>query len=83
MIRTRCKEAGERRSSKDVRQQPTSPSCSLSAIFSIEEIRSVMHTVILGTQALHKEGYSHKDIKPANILFRDDKGLLCDFGLCS
>ncbi|KAF9356744.1 hypothetical protein BGX34_009778 [Mortierella sp. NVP85] len=83
MIRTRCKEAGERRSSKDMSQQPMSPPCSLGAIFSIEEIRSLMHTVILGTQALHREGYSHKDIKPANILSRDDKGLLCGFGLCS
>ncbi|KAI8600386.1 kinase-like domain-containing protein [Dissophora ornata] len=80
MLRTRCKDL---LSNRDSSQQPPSPSSSLGTIFSIQEIRSIMRTVVLGAQALHKEGYSHKDIKPANILFREGQGLLCDFGLCS
>ncbi|KAG0308367.1 hypothetical protein BGZ98_008164 [Dissophora globulifera] len=84
MLKGRNKDAQDRRSTRDASpQQPMSPSCSLGSIFSIHEIRSIMHTVVLGTQALHKGGYSHKDIKPANILFREGRGLLCDFGLCS
>ncbi|KAG0368525.1 kinase-like domain-containing protein [Gamsiella multidivaricata] len=83
MLKTRCKDVLGDRSNKDLDQRPLSPSCSLGTIFSIEEIRSIMYTVVLGVQALHQEGYSHKDIKPANILFRKGKGLLCDFGLCS
>ncbi|KAF9109371.1 hypothetical protein BGX27_007683 [Mortierella sp. AM989] len=83
MLRTRCKDALGRRSGGDVNKQPMSPSCCLGNIFAVQEIRSIMHTVVLGAQALHKEGYSHKDIKPANILFSRGRGLLCDFGLCS
>ncbi|KAG0219246.1 hypothetical protein B0O80DRAFT_423124 [Mortierella sp. GBAus27b] len=99
MIRIRCKDAADRRSNRmDLAQQqyqqqlllplqqqqpPVSPTCSLGNVFTIDEIRSVMYTVVLATRALHKEGYSHKDIKPANILFRNGRGLLCDFGLCS
>ncbi|KAF9349945.1 hypothetical protein BGX26_011835 [Mortierella sp. AD094] len=83
MLRTRCKDAMGRRSGADLNKQPMSPSCCLGNIFTVQEIRSIMHTVVLGAQALHKEGYSHKDIKPANILFNQGHGLLCDFGLCS
>ncbi|KAF9139588.1 hypothetical protein BGX30_007781 [Mortierella sp. GBA39] len=84
MIKARCKDAtGIDRINRDPYQQPMSPSCTLGAIFNIHEIRSIMRTVVLGTQSLHYEGFSHKDIKPANILFREGQGLLCDFGLCS
>ncbi|KAF9979698.1 hypothetical protein BGZ65_006153, partial [Modicella reniformis] len=89
MIKVRCRDAAAAayRTNKDfsMQQQPMSPSCSLGTIFNVHEIRSIMHTVVLGTRALHKEGYSHKDIKPANILLFQDgsKGVLCDFGLCS
>ncbi|KAF9919741.1 hypothetical protein FBU30_010597 [Linnemannia zychae] len=84
MIKARCKDAtGVERINRDPYQQPMSPSCTLGVIFTINEIRSIMRTVVLGTQSLHHEGFSHKDIKPANILFRDGHGLLCDFGLCS
>ncbi|KAG0076854.1 hypothetical protein BGZ90_008090 [Linnemannia elongata] len=84
MIKARCKDAtGIDRINRDSYQQPMSPSCTLGAIFNIHEIRSIMHTVVLGVQTLHHEGFSHKDIKPANILFREGQGLLCDFGLCS
>ncbi|KAG0202316.1 hypothetical protein BGX28_005137 [Mortierella sp. GBA30] len=85
MIRMRCREANGGKSTKDLsqQQQPMSPSCSLGTVFSIQEIRSIMRTVVLGTQALHLEGYSHKDIKPANILYQNGQGMLCDFGLCS
>ncbi|KAF9439224.1 hypothetical protein BGZ76_008591 [Entomortierella beljakovae] len=83
MLRVRCKDAIGRRSSMDLNKQPMSPSCSLGNIFNINEIRTIMYTVVVGAQALHKEGYSHKDIKPANILYSRGCGLLCDFGLCS
>ncbi|KAG0031512.1 hypothetical protein BGZ81_001059 [Podila clonocystis] len=63
--------------------QPASPSDTLGNVFSIDEIRAIMRTVIQGVQVLHMNGYSHKDIKPANILHKNGEGLLCDFGLCS
>ncbi|KAF9428706.1 hypothetical protein BGZ94_001404, partial [Podila epigama] len=63
--------------------QPLSPSSIFGNVFTVEEIRAIMRTVVLGLQVLHKNGYSHKDIKPANILHRNGQGLLCDFGLCS
>lgn len=59
------------------------PSGILGNVFSIDEIRTIMRTVIHGVQVLHMNGYSHKDIKPANILHKNGEGLLCDFGLCS
>ncbi|KAK3842045.1 MAG: kinase-like domain-containing protein, partial [Linnemannia gamsii] len=84
MIKARCKDAtGIEKINRDPYQQPMSPSCTLGAIFNVHEIRTIMRTVVLGAQSLHHEGFSHKDIKPANILFRDGQGLLCDFGLCS
>lgn len=63
--------------------QPASTSGTLGNVFSIDEIRNIMRTVIHGVQVLHMNGYSHKDIKPANILHKNGEGLLCDFGLCS
>ncbi|KAF9286065.1 hypothetical protein BGZ74_001364 [Mortierella antarctica] len=63
--------------------QPASPLGTLGSIFSIDEIRAIMRTVMQGVQVLHMNGYSHKDIKPANILHKNGEGLLCDFGLCS
>lgn len=30
---------------------------------------------------LHKEGFSHRDIKPDNMLFYENRWVLCDFGL--
>lgn len=83
MIKLRCRDATGGKSTKDPNQQPMTPSYALGTVFHIQEIRSIMHTVVLGTQALHLEGYSHKDIKPANILFSNGQGMLCDFGLCS
>ncbi|KAF9152476.1 MAPK protein hog1 [Linnemannia schmuckeri] len=84
MIKARCKNATSiERINRDPYQQPMSPTCSLGAVFNIHEIRSIMRTVVLGAQSLHHDGFSHKDIKPANILFREGQGLLCDFGLCS
>ncbi|KAF9969374.1 hypothetical protein BGZ73_008289 [Actinomortierella ambigua] len=47
------------------------------------ELRRLMGPVARGLFVLHSQGYSHKDIKPANILYRAGRGLLCDFGLCS
>ncbi|KAF9185664.1 hypothetical protein BGZ50_002934 [Haplosporangium sp. Z 11] len=84
MIRSRLKNAADAKSSKDLHLHlAPSASCFIGDIFKIQEIRDMMRPVVLGTQALHHEGYSHKDIKPANILYRDREGMLCDFGLCS
>src|SRR5690554_1186751 len=82
MIRDRLKNATDAKSTKDL-HLPPSPSCFVGDIFKIQEIRDMMRPVVLGTQALHHGGYSHKDIKPANILYRHREGMLCDFGLCS
>ncbi|KAG0330695.1 hypothetical protein BG004_002031, partial [Podila humilis] len=68
---------------KSQQQGPLSPSVALGNMFTIDEIKKIMRTVVQGLQVLHRSGYSHKDIKPANILHKNGQGLLCDFGLCS
>ncbi|KAG0228700.1 hypothetical protein BGW42_002025 [Actinomortierella wolfii] len=52
-------------------------------LLTAHELRQLMAPVARGLFVLHSQGYSHKDIKPANILYRGGRGLLCDFGLCS
>jgi eukaryotic-like serine/threonine-protein kinase len=37
--------------------------------------------VLSALEALHALGYTHRDLKPGNVLFHDGKWKLCDFGL--
>lgn len=46
------------------------------------KVAAFLQKVISAVQALHKHGYLHRDIKPQNILMRDDgEPVLVDFGL--
>ena len=45
----------------------------MKAIGAIEEARiAVVRQIGSGLQALHQRGVLHRDVKPANVLFRDD-----------
>lgn len=47
-----------------------------------ELIRSFMHQLLQGLQALHDAEVLHRDLKPGNLLWRQDGTLkICDFGL--
>jgi len=41
---------------------------------------SILHNVILGLEMLHRFNILHLDIKPENVLIRNNKALLTDFG---
>jgi serine/threonine protein kinase len=46
-----------------------------------EELVSTMVTVAEGLAELHRRGIVHRDVKPANIVYLDDRPKLADFGL--
>jgi len=50
--------------------------------FSESEIRYVIHQILNGLNAVHKQGFFHRDMKPDNLLW-SNKGILkiADFGL--
>ena len=50
--------------------------------FTEEQTKFFVACVILGLEAMHKKGFMHKDLKPANVLF-DAQGYLkiADFGI--
>jgi len=53
-------------------------------ILSEEETRFYISELILAVNAVHKHGYSHRDLKPDNILIGGDGHIkLSDFGLCT
>ncbi|KIY44205.1 kinase-like protein [Fistulina hepatica ATCC 64428] len=52
-------------------------------ILTVEQVRRIMRDVILGIQYLHHQGIIHRDIKPGNLLYSDDRRQvkIADFGV--
>jgi serine/threonine protein kinase len=49
--------------------------------FSEPEIREIMLQIFTGLAYIHKQGFFHRDMKPDNLLWKDDVLKICDFGL--
>ena len=46
-----------------------------------EEVWRLFNDILSGLSEVHRQGYVHRDIKPGNIMFREDGGaVLLDFG---
>jgi serine/threonine protein kinase len=45
------------------------------------KIRNIMYQILQGLACMHKHGYFHRDMKPENLLVKDDVVKLADFGL--
>jgi serine/threonine protein kinase len=48
---------------------------------SLQNLLCIWRDLLSGLSYLHLSGYLHLDIKPANILIKDDRAMLADFGL--
>ncbi len=51
------------------------------APFPEHEVKSIMYQTILGLNYMHKHGFFHRDMKPENLLVKDDFVKIADFGL--
>lgn len=49
--------------------------------FSEEEVRHIIYQVLQGLAYVHKQGFFHRDLKPDNLLWKDDTIKIADFGL--
>lgn len=49
--------------------------------FPEHEIKSIMYQTILGLSYMHKHGFFHRDMKPENLLVKNDAVKIADFGL--
>jgi male germ cell-associated kinase len=49
--------------------------------FPEQEVKSIMYQTILGLAYMHKHGFFHRDMKPENLLVKDDFVKVADFGL--
>ena len=47
----------------------------------VEEATSIIYDVAKGLKHAHSEGIIHQDLKPSNILFKDGKAKITDWGL--
>ena len=48
---------------------------------SVKDALRIAREVGLGLDYVHRSGYVHRDVKPANILFADGHAVLADFGI--
>ena len=48
---------------------------------SVEEATSIIYDVAKGLKHAHSKGIIHQDLKPSNILFKDGKAKITDWGL--
>lgn len=47
----------------------------------LEKALSVTRDMLLGLTSAHEAGIVHKDVRPDNVLYQGDRGILADFGL--
>lgn len=45
-------------------------------------VQTILYNILIGVRHLHQSGVLHWDLKPANILLKEDCTIkICDFGL--
>lgn len=48
-----------------------------------EQARALVHGLFSALAAVHRAGYVHRDVKPANVVLTSEKAVLLDFGLAA
>lgn len=49
----------------------------------VDDAARICRDMLTGLTTLHAAGILHRDVKPANVLLRDGRGVLSDFGLAA